>query len=43
MRITYSPKYDVLYLKLGEAERVGCKEMNEDITVDMDLKENWLA
>jgi uncharacterized protein YuzE len=36
MRITYDPKYDVLYLKLGEAEKVLSKEMDEDITMDLD-------
>jgi len=36
MRITYDPKYDVLYLKLGEAEKVYCKEVDEDITMDSD-------
>jgi len=29
MRIAYDPKYDVLYLKLGEAEKVCCKEIDE--------------
>jgi len=38
MRITYDPKYDVLYLKLGEAEKVYCEEINEDITMDLDTK-----
>ena len=36
MRITYDPKYDVLYIKLGEAEKVLCKEVDEDITFDVD-------
>jgi len=36
MRITYDPKYDVLYLKLGETEKVYCKEIDEDITMDLD-------
>ena len=36
MRITYDPKYDILYLKLGEAEKVISKEMDEDITMDLD-------
>ena len=36
MRITYDPKYDLLYIKLGEAERVLCKEVDEDITFDVD-------
>jgi len=34
MRITYDPRYDVLYLKLGKAEKVYCKEVDEDITMD---------
>ncbi|MCD6317761.1 DUF2283 domain-containing protein [Candidatus Aerophobetes bacterium] len=38
MRITYDPKYDVLYLKLGQAEKVYCKEMDEDITMDSDAE-----
>jgi len=38
MRITYDPKYDVLYLKLGEAEKVHCKEIDEDITMDLDAE-----
>ena len=36
MRITYDPKYDLLYIKLGEAEKVLCKEVDEDITFDVD-------
>jgi len=36
MRITYDPKYDLLYIKLGEAEKVVCKEVDEDITFDVD-------
>lgn len=36
MRITYDPKYDSLYLKIGGAEKVLCKEIAEDITLDMD-------
>uniref|UniRef100_A0A7C6EEW6 DUF2283 domain-containing protein n=1 Tax=candidate division WOR-3 bacterium TaxID=2052148 RepID=A0A7C6EEW6_UNCW3 len=36
MRITYDPKYDLLYLKLGEAEKVFCKDIDEDITLDLD-------
>jgi uncharacterized protein YuzE len=36
MRITYDPKYDILYLKLGEAEKVISKEMDVDITMDLD-------
>jgi len=38
MRITYDPKYDLLYLKFGEAERVSCKEIDEDITLDLDAQ-----
>jgi len=38
MRITYDPKYDVLYLKLGETEKVYCKEIDEDITLDFDAE-----
>lgn len=38
MRITYDQKYDLLYLKLGEAEKVLCKEMDEDITFDLDAQ-----
>lgn len=38
MRITYDPKYDVLYLKFGEAKKVYCEEINEDITMDLDTK-----
>lgn len=36
MRITYDPKYDLLYIKLGEEEKVLCKEIDGDITFDMD-------
>ncbi len=36
MRITYDPEYDLLYIKLGEAEKVLCKEIDEDITFDID-------
>ena len=36
MRITYDPKHDLLYIKLGEAEKVLCKEVDEDITFDVD-------
>jgi len=36
VRITYDPKYDLLYLKLGEAEKVFCKDIDEDITLDLD-------
>ncbi len=38
MRISYDPKYDTLYLKIGEAEKVLCKEVDDDITLDMDAK-----
>jgi len=43
MKITYDSKSNVLYLKLGEAEKINCKKVEEDITVDMDLKESWLV
>ena len=36
MRISYDTKYDILYLKLGEAEKVYCKDVDEDITIDID-------
>lgn len=38
MKITYDAKHDVLYLKLGEAEKVYCKEIDEDITMDLDAE-----
>ena len=38
MKISYDSKYDLLYLKMGEAKKVLCKEVNDDITVDMDAK-----
>lgn len=38
MRITYDPKYDLLYIKLGEAEKVLCREVDEDITFDLDAE-----
>jgi len=38
MRISYDQKYDILYLKLGEAEKVCCKDIDDDITVDIDAK-----
>ena len=38
MRITYDPKYDALYLKIGDSEKVICKEVDEDITLDMDAR-----
>lgn len=37
MRITYDPKYDLLYIKFGEAEKVLSKEIDEDITFDVDV------
>lgn len=38
MRITCDPKYDLLYLKLGEAEKVIGKDVDEDITIDLDAQ-----
>ena len=38
MRISYDTKYDILYLKLGEAEKVYCKNIDEDITMDIDAQ-----
>ena len=38
MRITYDAKYDALYLKIGEAEKVVCKKIDEDITFDIDAQ-----
>jgi len=38
MRITYDPRYDLLYIKLSEAEKVLCKEVEEDITFDIDAE-----
>lgn len=38
MRITYDPKYDTLYMKIGEAEKVLCKEVDEDISIDIDAE-----
>ncbi len=38
MRISYDPLYDVLYLKLGKAEKVYCKDVEEDITIDIDAE-----
>ncbi len=38
MRITYDAKYDTLYLKIAEAEKVLCKEVDEEITFDMDAR-----
>jgi len=36
MRITYDSKYDILYIKFGSAEKVLCKNIDEDITIDLD-------
>ncbi len=36
MRITYDPKYDLLYIKIGDAEKGITKEVDEDITFDLD-------
>ncbi len=36
MRITYDPQYDLLYLKFSDAEKVLCKEVDEDISFDVD-------
>ena len=36
MRITYDLKYDLFYIKLGEAEKVLFKEADEDVTFDLD-------
>ncbi len=36
MRISYDPKYDILYIKLGKAKKVFCIEVDEDITFDVD-------
>jgi len=38
MRISYDPKYDLLYLKIGEAKKVLCKEVDEEITFDIDAE-----
>jgi uncharacterized protein YuzE len=38
VRITYDPKYDVLYLKFGEVGKVLCKEIDEDIALDLDAQ-----
>jgi uncharacterized protein YuzE len=37
VRITYDPKYDTLYLKISDVEKVLCKEIDEDISLDMDV------
>ena len=40
MRITYDPKYDVLYIKLNEGfEKVTTKEVSNDISLDFGEKE----
>lgn len=36
MRISYDPKYDILYLELAKAEKVLCKDIDEDVTMDID-------
>jgi uncharacterized protein YuzE len=36
MRISYDPQYNLLYIKLGETEKVMCKKVDEDITFDVD-------
>jgi uncharacterized protein YuzE len=36
MKISYNPKYDILYIKLGKAKKVFCIEVDEDITFDVD-------
>ena len=36
MRISYDPKYDILYIKFGNAGKVICKNVDEDITIDLD-------
>ncbi len=36
MRISYDPKYDILYLELAKAEKVLCKDFDEDVTMDID-------
>jgi len=38
MRISYDPKYDILYIKFGDAEKVLCKDIDEDITMDIDAQ-----
>lgn len=38
MRISYDPNYDILYIKFGEAEKVLCKDIDEVITMDIDVK-----
>lgn len=36
MRITYDSRYDILYLKIGDTEKVLCKNVDEDISLDLD-------
>ncbi|HOV21458.1 MAG TPA: DUF2283 domain-containing protein [Candidatus Ratteibacteria bacterium] len=36
MKITYDSKYDVLYLKFKDIKEVVCKNLTDDITIDMD-------
>jgi len=36
MKISYDPKDDILYLKFGNAEKVLCRDVDEDITIDID-------
>ena len=31
-------KYDILYIKFGDAEKVLCKDIDEDITMDIDAQ-----
>jgi len=38
MRITYDPKYDAVYLRFGEVDKVLCREIDEDITFDLDAQ-----
>ena len=33
MRITYDPEFDILYMRLGEADEVLSKDIDEDITL----------
>ena len=43
MRISYDPRYDILYIRLGEAEKVRCKDVDEDITMDMDEQDRLVG
>ena len=36
MRITYDSKYDVLYLQFKDTKEVICKNLTDDITIDVD-------